>query len=105
MPKSYDVYEKLRKVMDPELHIDIVSLGLIYDVSVEEKGGKVSVHVLMTLTTPGCPLASMIENLVKKAASSVKGIDKENVSLEITFEPAWSVDKMSEEARLGLGML
>lgn len=105
MLDSHVVYEKLKTVMDPELHIDIVSLGLVYDVSVKEREEKIQVHIVMTLTTPGCPLAPLIEDLVKKATSSISGIDKRDVSLEITFEPAWSIEKMSEEARLTLGML
>ncbi len=95
------VYEKLRTVIDPELHIDIVSLGLVYDVKVT--GGKI--NILMTLTTPGCPLAPVIDRMVKDATSDIEGVKAEDVSLEITFDPPWTADMMSEEARLELGIL
>lgn len=84
--------------MDPELHINIVDLGLIYDVLIEKN----ELKVVMTLTTPGCPLAPVIDKLIKQALGELK-VDK--VTVELVWEPAWSVTRMSEEGRLQLGML
>lgn len=84
--------------MDPELHINIVDLGLIYDVLIEKN----ELKVVMTLTTPGCPLAPVIDKLIKQALGELK-VDK--VTVELVWEPAWSVTRMSEEGKLQLGML
>ena len=92
------VYERLKTVMDPELHIDIVGLGLIYDVLVT----KDRIKVVMTLTTPGCPLAGEIDRLVKEA---VKPLGDCEIEIELVWEPAWSREMMSEEAKLVLGMV
>ena len=101
-------YELLRKVMDPELGVDLVSLGLIYDVSigeVETPGGRRQrIHVLMTLTTPGCPLAGVFDTLVKDAFAEIEGLDPvQDVTVELTFDPPWLPDMMSEEAKAELG--
>jgi len=92
------VYEQLKTVMDPELHIDIVGLGLIYDVLVT----KDRIKVVMTLTTPGCPLAGEIDRLVKEA---VKPLGDCEIEIELVWEPAWSREMMSEEAKLVMGMI
>ena len=92
------VYEKLKKVMDPELFIDIVSLGLIYDVIVEEN----KIKVIMTLTTPGCPLAPVIDQLVREA---LKPLGEYEIVLDLVWEPAWTKDRMSDEAKLQLGVI
>ena len=92
------VMNKLRTVMDPELHINIVDLGLIYDVVI--KGNEI--RVIMTLTTPGCPLAPVIDKLIKKALSELKA---DSVTIELVWEPAWSVRRMSDEGKLQLGMI
>jgi len=92
------VYERLKTVMDPELHIDIVGLGLIYDVLVT----KDRIKVVMTLTTPGCPLAGEIDRLVKEA---IKPLGDCEIEIELVWEPAWSREMMSEEAKLVLGMV
>ena len=84
--------------MDPELHVDIVSLGLIY--AVETENGKIK--VIMTLTTPGCPLAPEIDRLVRQA---IKPLGEYEIELELVWEPAWTKDRMSEEAKLKLGMI
>lgn len=84
--------------MDPELHINIVDLGLIYDIFIEKN----EIRVTMTLTTPGCPLAPVIDKLIKKALSELK-VDR--VVVELVWEPAWSVRRMSEEGKLQLGMI
>jgi len=91
------VEAKLRKVVDPELGINIVDLGLVYKISVQ--GGEVS--VLMTLTTPGCPLGSVFEKLVVRSIRELSGVSK--VSVTLTFDPPWTAELMSKEARAQLG--
>lgn len=88
----------LKKVVDPELGIDIVSLGLVYDVR-EEKG---VVEVEMTLTSPGCPLAGVIDQRVKEAVKPIKGVKK--VSVEIVWDPPWTSEMMTDEAKAELGL-
>lgn len=102
------IYDRLKTVMDPELNIDLVSLGLIYDVSVSSvqspDGVKQAAHILMTLTTPGCPLAGVFDKLVKDSLFGIEGLDpEEDVTLELTFDPPWVQDMMSEEAMAELG--
>lgn len=92
------VLERLKTVMDPELHIDIVSLGLIYKTDVVGK----KIKVTMTLTTPGCPLAPEIDRLVRQA---IKPLGEYEIELELAWEPAWTKERMSEEAKLKLGMI
>lgn len=94
------VLAQLATVMDPELHIDIVSLGLIYEVRVDQH-----VNIKMTLTTPGCPLAPVIDTMVKDAIVKLPGLSRQDIAVELVWEPAWSVDLMSEEAKLQLGMI
>lgn len=97
------VLEQLKQVVDPELGVDIVNLGLVYDVEIKnseiDKG--VIVHVKMTLTSPGCPLAPIIHEEVEKAVMKVDGVD--DVELEIVWDPPWSLDKVSKETRLLFG--
>lgn len=102
------IYDRLRTVLDPELGIDLVSLGLIYDVSVStrqtEGGQRQQVHILMTLTTPGCPLAGVFDKLVKDSLFGLEDLDPdEDVIVELTFDPPWVQDMMSEEALSELG--
>jgi metal-sulfur cluster biosynthetic enzyme len=92
------VLAKLSKVMDPELHIDIVSLGLIYKVKANDK----KITVTMTLTTPGCPLAPVIDRLIKQALAPLKAGE---VVLDLVWEPAWTKEMMSEEAKLQQNMV
>ncbi len=103
------IYDRLSTVMDPELGIDLVSLGLIYDVSVSKKqtevGTRQRVHILMTLTTPGCPLAGVFDKLVKDSLFGLEEIDPdEDVTIELTFDPPWIPDMMTEEARAELDL-
>jgi len=99
MPTKKQVMAKLYDVPDPELGISLVDLGLIYDVDVSDDG---TVDILMTLTTMGCPLFGMIESEVAAAVESLDGVTK--VNIELTFEPPWSPEKMSESARIELGL-
>lgn len=90
----------LKGIYDPEIPVDIYELGLIYDVMVNED---MDVKVLMTLTSPNCPVA---ESLPQEVEQKIKAIDTVNsVEIELTFDPPWTRDLMSEEAKLELGML
>ena len=90
----------LKSIFDPEIPVDIYELGLIYDVFVNEDA---DVKILMTLTTPNCPVA---ETLPKEVEEKVKSLDEvKDTEVEITFDPPWSQDLMSEEAKLELGLL
>lgn len=102
--ETQDLGEKivrvLKTVFDPEIPVDIYELGLIYDVFVNEAN---EVKVLMTLTTPNCPVA---ETLPQEVEEKVKSLDEvKDAEVEITFDPPWSQDLMSEEAKLELGLL
>lgn len=97
-----DVRKELKDVIDPELGINIVDLGLLYEVTVNDDG---SVHVLMTLTTPGCPLHEVFRDEVKDKASRLDGVTRDDVEVELTFDPPWSQEKMSDEARAELGFI
>jgi FeS assembly SUF system protein len=90
----------LRTIFDPEIPVDIYELGLIYDVQVSEDG---DIHILMTLTSPNCPVAETLPVEVKEKVRSLP--DAQEVEVEITFDPPWTKDMMSEAARLELGML
>jgi len=102
--KSEDLGEKivkeLKSIFDPEIPVDIYELGLIYDVFVNEDN---EVKILMTLTTPNCPVA---ETLPQEVEEKIKSIDDvKSAEVEITFDPPWTKDLMSEEAKLELGFL
>lgn len=93
-----DVREQLKEVIDPELDINIVDLGLIYEIEVDDEN---NVDVLMTLTTPGCPLHGVFDEMVKR---EIRKLDEANkIEVELTFEPRWSPEKMSDEARDEMG--
>jgi metal-sulfur cluster biosynthetic enzyme len=94
------VYQALSTVMDPELHVDIVSLGLIYKVEVFEQK---EVKITMTLTTPGCPLAPVIDDMVRQSMFGLVEDVEQDVEIVLTFDPPWVPDMMSEEVRLELG--
>ena len=94
------IVESIKKVYDPEIPVNIYELGLIYDIEVSEDA---DIHILMTLTSPNCPVA---ESLPLEVKEKVKTIPEANeVEVEITFDPPWTKDMMSESARLELGML
>ncbi|SEF94194.1 FeS assembly SUF system protein [Halpernia humi] len=90
----------LKTVYDPEIPVDIYELGLIYDVQISEIG---EVKVIMTLTTPNCPVAESLPQEVKEKVAAVEMVKE--VDLELTFEPAWNKEMMSEEAKFELGIL
>ncbi len=90
----------IKTIYDPEIPVDIYELGLIYDVLVNEE---YEVKILMTLTSPNCPVA---ESMPMEVEEKVKSIDEiKDVEVELTFDPPWTQDLMSDEAKLELGML
>jgi metal-sulfur cluster biosynthetic enzyme len=97
MPTREDVFEALKVVEDPELGMDIVELGLVYDVEVE--GPKV--HVIYSLTSMGCPVGPLIEQQIAETVSEMPGV--EEVEPELTWSPPWSPEKMSDDAKFILG--
>ena len=94
------VVEALKSIYDPEIPVDIYELGLIYDVAISEDGDAV---VTMTLTTPHCPVAESLPNEVELRVLSVPGI--RDAEVKLVWDPPWDPSKMSDEARLELGML
>ncbi|HEU4528864.1 MAG TPA: metal-sulfur cluster assembly factor [Actinomycetota bacterium] len=97
-PTSGQVYDTLKNVYDPELGINIVDLGLVYDVEVTEGG---DVHIEYTLTTMGCPIGPLIEQQMQALLANVPGVA--SVQAEMVLRPAWSPEMMSEEAKAALG--
>ena len=97
MPTREEVVDSLHQVEDPELGMDIVDLGLLYDVAVE--GPKVK--VIYTLTSMGCPAGAMIQEDIDRVVRELDGV--EDVQSELTFEPPWTPDRMSEDAKFILG--
>ena len=95
-----EVITGLKTIYDPEIPVDIYELGLIYDVQISDEG---EAKVLMTLTTPNCPVAESLPMEVEEKVGEIEGITKSKV--EITFEPEWEKDMMSEEAKFELGLL
>lgn len=95
-----DIVTMLRTVYDPEIPIDIYNLGLIYGVDIDDDN---NVTITMTLTAPNCPAADFIIEDVRFKVQTVKGVN--NVIIDLTFEPAWNRDMLSEEAKLELGFL
>ena len=93
------VVAALRKVYDPEMPVNIYELGLVYDCAVDAAG---QVAIRMTLTAPNCPVAGTLPADVERAARAVPGVT--GVKIELTFDPPWSKDRMSEAARLSLGI-
>jgi len=93
------IKDALRRVLDPELGYNIVDLGLVYDVAIEERG---TVRIAMTTTTPGCPATDYLKQGAHEAASAVPGI--EFVDVEVTYEPRWAPEMMSPEAKAYFGI-
>ena len=92
-----DVEAALTNVIDPELGLDFVELGLIYGIDVDDG----HVHVTFTLTTPGCPIGPQVTEQIDEFVSELDGVDE--VSSSMVFSPPWSPDKMSEDAKFALG--
>ena len=94
------VLEALKTVRDPEIPVNLVDLGLIYELIVRKDG---TVYVEMTLTTPACPVAGALPGQVQQAVAAVSGV--KDVRVKLVWTPPWSQDRMSEEARLELGLV
>jgi metal-sulfur cluster biosynthetic enzyme len=97
MATTDQVMDALRDVIDPELGLDFVELGLIYDVTIEER----TVSVLYTLTTPGCPIGPQVTEQIEEFVSDLDDVDA--VQSTLTFEPPWSPERMSDDAKFALG--
>ena len=94
MDLKEQIIAEIRKIYDPEIPVNIYELGLIYDVKVQDNTAK----IIMTLTSPNCPVAESLPKDVKDSAMQVEGIEK--VDLDLVFEPVWNKDMMSEAAKL-----
>ena len=95
------VIAALRTITDPELYVNIYDLGLIYDLKLDDATGTVA--ITMTLTSPGCPLSQVFEELIPKAVKEVDGV--KDVSIELVWDPPWDPDKMSDEAMEAVGII
>ena len=98
MASKEEVIEVLKKINDPEIQLDIWSLGLVYNVEVD--GSKIK--ILMTFTSPMCPYGPALLDDVRRQISAIDGVGE--VDVDITFNPVWSPEKMTEEARMALGI-
>jgi metal-sulfur cluster biosynthetic enzyme len=92
-----DIYEALEEVIDPELGLDFVSLGLVYDVEIEGD----EAHITFTLTTPACPIGPQVSEQMREFVGDLQGIS--NVHPKMVFDPPWSPEMMSEDAKFALG--
>ena len=92
------IVEQIKTIFDPEIPVNIYDLGLIYEVNVDEKG---QVEVIMTLTSPACPVAGSLPGEVEEVVMNVDGV--EDAVVELVFDPPWNKDMMSEEAKFELG--
>jgi metal-sulfur cluster biosynthetic enzyme len=93
-----EIQKQLENVLDPELHVSIVDLGLVYDI--QERNGQV--RIKMTLTSIGCPLSDLIKKVVKEKLSKIKGV--KGVEVELIFDPPWTKERLSQKAKLKLGI-
>ena len=100
MPTADDVEAVLTNVIDPELGLDFVELGLIYTIDINDQN---EVRVIMTLTAPGCPVAGEMPSWVADAVEAIPGVKQ--VDVEMTFQPQWGMDMMSDEARLEVAFM
>ncbi|MFO8065116.1 MAG: metal-sulfur cluster assembly factor [Spirochaetota bacterium] len=98
MASKGEVLEAMKNVIDPEIGLNIVDLGLVYNVEPQED----KIEIEFTLTSPGCPLGDMITNDIKRVVSEATGI--EHIDTKLVWDPPWSVEFMSEEAKLDLGL-
>src|SRR5262245_45688127 len=98
LPLEDQLMEVLKTIYDPEIPVNLVDLGLIYSLTIKEN----HVHVVMTLTNPGCPVAAQFPEVVKQQILTIPQV--KNVTVEIVWDPPWTTDRMSEEAKLKLGL-
>ena len=98
MVEKEQVIEVLKKVYDPEIQLDIWSLGLVYGIEIEGK----KIKILMTFTSPMCPYGPVLMDDVRRQVSAIEGVGE--VVIELTFSPPWNPEKMTEEAKIALGI-
>jgi metal-sulfur cluster biosynthetic enzyme len=96
------ILDAMRQVRDPELMVNIVDLGLVYGIGVDEVDGKSNVRIIMTMTTPACPFGPELIQEVRDVVGDLEGVGQ--VDVEITLSPPWTPDRMTEAARDELGM-
>ena len=96
-----DIEEVLKTIPDPEIGVSLWDLGLIYNIGIDNSAG--TVDILMTLTTIGCPLFNLIDGPIKDGVGKLEGV--KNVNVELTFEPPWSTERMSDDAKMQLGFV
>lgn len=99
--KIEEITKQLREIIDPELHINIVDLGLIYNISFDNSSGHV--EITMTLTTPGCPLSYVFEEWIPQAVKKVEGVKE--VKINLVWEPPWDPDKISDDIKEEMGII
>ena len=99
-PKWAPIVKSLREVYDPEIPVNIYDLGLVYTVEISDAG---EVGIVMTLTAPGCPVAGEMPGWVQDAVESIPGV--QSAQVQMTFDPPWGMNMMSDEARLELGFM
>lgn len=100
LAKNIDIVEAIKTVFDPEIPINVYDLGLIYKINQADNG---DVHIDMSLTAPGCPVAGVLPQQVADAIATIDGVGK--IEVEVVWEPAWTLERLSEEARMMLEML
>ena len=100
MVTKKQVEDVLKNIPDPEIGVSLWDLGLIYEITIDKDG---NVRILMTLTTIGCPLFDLIERPIREEVGKLAGVGK--IDIELTFEPPWSMDRMSEDAKAQLGFV
>lgn len=94
-----EILEALENVIDPELGIDVINLGLVYQIDLDDAG---TCKILMTLTVVGCPLSQELQNMIETELKNVSEV--KNVEIELTFDPPWSMDRLSRYAKIALGI-
>jgi len=94
------IIDTLKTIYDPEIPINIYDIGLIYEINIDDDN---NVKILMTLTTPNCPVAESLPAEVREKTASVEGVNE--ADLELTFDPPWDQDMLSDEAKLDLGLI
>jgi len=101
MVTKKQIEDVLKKIPDPEIGVSLVDLGLIYDISIEKKSG--NIRILITLTSVGCPLFDLIATPIREKVGALSGVSK--VDVDLTFEPPWNMERMSDSAKAQLGMI